>query len=356
MMAPDGEESKSIPATQIAVFGAGAFGQALAAAAVQSGHLPTLFAPTQKDLLAARSNPALRSCHFVAMDENSNYWHQQKNAVAARALPELIVMAVPCQALRAAAAWLRRSTDLDRVKQRLEIVIASKGVEQRTLLLPHQILEDVLGAEHFLAALSGPSFASEIVRGLPTSVVCASHHVDFVKKCARLLHRPNFRIYGSRDIIGVEVGGALKNVVALVAGAADGLGLGNNGRAAVITRGLGEMTQVGVSLGADPLTFLGLSGLGDLVLTCTGDLSRNRTFGMRLASGEKPEDILKNVGEIVEGFATAQSAYELSKQHHLDTPIIDAVYGVLYQNVPIAQTFEALGKREQKEEFEWAKN
>jgi glycerol-3-phosphate dehydrogenase (NAD(P)+) len=356
MMAPDGEESKSVStiqsAVQIAVFGAGAFGQALAAAAVQSGHLPTIYAPTKNDLAAAQANPALVSCRFVAMNENKNYWHEGNKQI----LPQLIVMAVPCQALRSAAGWLSQSLNLETTKLRLEIVIASKGVEQKTLLLPHQILEDVLGRDHSLAALSGPSFASEIVRGLPTSVVCASTHVDFVKKCARLLHRPNFRIYGSRDIIGVEVGGALKNVVAMVAGAADGLGLGNNGRAAVITRGLGEMTQVGVSLGADPLTFLGLSGLGDLVLTCTGDLSRNRTFGTRLASGERPADILKNLGEIVEGYATAQSAYELSRQHHLDTPIIDAVYGVLYQNVPIASAFEALGKREQKEEFEWVKN
>jgi glycerol-3-phosphate dehydrogenase (NAD(P)+) len=351
MMASQGEESKSV-STQIAVFGAGAFGQALAAAAVQSGHLPTIFAPTQKDLVTAQANPALVSCRFVAMSDNKNYWHQENKQI----VPQLIVMAVPCQALRSAAGWLNQSLNLETTKRRLEIVIASKGVEQKTLLLPHQILEDVLGKDHYLAALSGPSFASEIVRGLPTSVVCASTHVDFVKKCARLLHRPNFRIYGSRDIIGVEVGGALKNVVAMVAGAADGLGLGNNGRAAVITRGLGEMTQVGVSLGADPLTFLGLSGLGDLVLTCTGDLSRNRTFGTRLASGEKPADILKNLGEIVEGYATAQSAYELSHKHHLDTPIIDAVYGVLYQSVPIASAFEALGKREQKEEFEWVKN
>ena len=352
MTKPDGDTTNPKAAVQIAVFGAGAFGQALAAAAVQSGHLPTVFAPTQNDLAAAQANPALVSCRFVSMNDNKNYWHQENNHI----IPQLIVMAVPCQALRSAAGWLKQSLDLGSTKHRLEIVIASKGVEQKTLLLPHQILEDVLGKDHFLAALSGPSFASEIVRGLPTSVVCASTHVDFVKKCARLLHRPNFRIYGSRDIIGVEVGGALKNVVAMVAGAADGLGLGNNGRAAVITRGLGEMTQVGVSLGADPLTFLGLSGLGDLVLTCTGDLSRNRTFGTRLASGERPADILKNLGEIVEGYSTAQSAYELSHQHHLDTPIIDAVYGVLYQNVPIASAFEALGKREQKEEFEWVKN
>ena len=352
MTTPDGDTTNSKAAVQIAVFGAGAFGQALAAAAVQSGHLPTIYAPTKNDLAAAQANPALVSCRFVAMNENKNYWHEGNKQI----LPELIVMAVPCQALRSAAGWLSQSLNLEATKFRLEIVIASKGVEQKTLLLPHQILEDVLGREHSMAALSGPSFASEIVRGLPTSVVCASTHVDFVKKCARLLHRPNFRIYGSRDIIGVEVGGALKNVVAMVAGAADGLGLGNNGRAAVITRGLGEITQVGVSLGADPLTFLGLSGLGDLVLTCTGDLSRNRTFGTRLASGERPADILKNLGEIVEGYATAQSAYELSRQHHLDTPIIDAVYGVLYQNVPIASAFEALGKREQKEEFEWVKN
>jgi glycerol-3-phosphate dehydrogenase (NAD(P)+) len=344
----------------IAVFGAGAFGQALAAAALQSGHRPTLFAPHETDLAAARSNAALVGAGFVAMQTARGYWRvgaaqpaASKGETTQPPWPELVVMAVPTQALRAATLWLQESAP-DGAS--FAVVVASKGVEQKSLLLPHEVISSVLGSDAAVAALSGPSFAREIVQGMPTSVVCASVDQAFVRRCARLLHRPNFRIYGSRDITGVEVGGALKNVVAMVAGAADGLGLGNNGRAAVITRGLGEMTQVGVAMGAEPITFLGLSGLGDLVLTCTGDLSRNRTFGFRLAKGESPQAIMASLGEVVEGYSTAQSAYELSQKLGTDTPIIDAVHSVLYAGVSVSAAFAMLAQREQKEEFEWLRN
>ena len=341
----------------IAIFGAGAFGQALAAAALQSGHAPTMFAPREADLAMARRNGALASARFVAMETAQGYWRGRSEdgdpSDPGVAWPELVVMAVPTQALRAAAGWLQSNAPDG---ARFAVVIASKGVEQGSLLLPHDIVRSVLRAEAAIAALSGPSFAREIVQGMATSVVCASEDQSFVRRCARLLHRPNFRIYGSRDIIGVEVGGALKNVVAMAAGAADGLGLGNNGRAAVITRGLGEITQVGVAMGADPMTFLGLSGLGDLVLTCTGDLSRNRTFGYRLAKGESPQAIMAALGEVVEGYSTAQSAYELSQKLGTDTPIIDAVHDVLYAGVSVAAAFETLARRDQKEEFEWLRS
>ena len=336
----------------IAVFGAGAFGQALASAALQSGNDVLMFAPRQVDFASAKKNAHLNienpNCRFVSMAEEADSLSPKSHAA-----PSLIVMAVPCQALRQAAGWLAREW---RYSLPPEVVVASKGVEQSTLLLPHQVLESVLPACSKVGVISGPSFASELVKGSPTSVVCASSDEQFVRKCSRILHRPNFRIYGSRDIVGVEVGGALKNVVAMVAGAVDGLGLGNNARAAVITRGLGEITQVGVALGADPMTFLGLSGLGDLVLTCTGDLSRNRSFGMQLAKGLKPQEIMQALGEVVEGYTTAQSAFELSQKLGLDTPIIDVVHKVLYEDLPVREALVTLMQREQKEEFEWAKN
>jgi glycerol-3-phosphate dehydrogenase (NAD(P)+) len=341
-------DESSVACVPIAVFGAGAFGQALAAAVIQSGHHPTLFAPSAVHLLAARSNPALSAARFVAMDEakQGDFWEGAP-------WPAIFVMAVPTQALRNALGWIQDHASSNAA---FALVLACKGVEQGSLLLPHEVAHVVMGDGVKVAALSGPSFAREIVAGLPTSVVCASSDQDFVRFCARLLHRPQFRIYGSRDITGVEVAGALKNIVAMAAGAADGLGLGNNGRAAVITRGLGEITQVGVAMGADPMTFLGLSGLGDLVLTCTGDLSRNRTFGFRLAKGESPQAIMTALGEVVEGFSTALSAFELSKKLGTDTPIIDAVHSVLYAGVPVPKAFEALARREQKEEFEWLKS
>lgn len=338
-------EGHDLRSERIAVFGAGAFGQALAAAALLSRHQPTLFAPKESDLRGARENGSLRGCEFVAMDTEPGYWRK-----TGQELPGLIVMAVPAQALRQATTWVQSAGPEGAVYQ---IVIASKGIERKTLMLPHEVVLQILGTRNHVASLSGPSFAKEIVQGLPTSVVCASHEAAFVKRCALLLHRPNFRIYSSRDIVGVQVGGALKNVIALVAGAADGLGLGHNARAAVITRGLGEVTQVGVALGADPMTFLGLSGLGDLVLTCTGELSRNRSFGIELAKGRKPSEIIESLGQVVEGYTTAESAYELSRKYGLDTPIIDAVYEVLYKDRPIGAALDALGRREQKEEFEW---
>jgi glycerol-3-phosphate dehydrogenase (NAD(P)+) len=354
------EQSKPVDlkSETIAVFGAGAFGQALSAAVLQSGHRPTIFAPTSGNLASAQMNPALAGAKFFAMDSgNGGYWSGASVGEGGKVMhpewPALVVMAVPAQALRSAAQWLK---DQAPAGAHFAVVVASKGVEQGTLDLPHEVISAVLGVGADVAAISGPSFAIEIVRGMPTSVVCASRNAAFVRRCALLLHRPNFRIYGSKDITGVEVGGALKNVVAMAAGAADGLGLGHNGRAAVITRGLGEITQVGCALGADPITFLGLSGLGDLVLTCTGELSRNRTFGVRLASGEPPEAIMKSLGEVVEGYSTALSAFELSRKLGTNTPIIDAVHGVLYEGVPVAVAFEQLARREQKQEFEWLKN
>ncbi len=333
-------------AKQIIVFGAGAYGQALAAAALESGQSVLILAPNEAALSSARANPRLSSCSFKAMDlvAESDPLEGWNTA--------LVLMVVPCQSLRAAATWLSQRWKHDTGPA---VVSASKGVEQSTLLLPHDVLGEVLPQGSRVAVLSGPSFAKELSAGMMTSVVCASSEPAFTRSCAERLHRPNFRVYGSHDVVGVEVGGALKNVIAMVAGAVDELKLGHNARSAVITRGLGEITQVGVALGADPLTFLGLSGLGDLVLTCTGDLSRNRTFGMRLAKGERARDIIADLGQVVEGYTTTQSAYGLSRKHQLDTPIVNAVYSVLYEDVPVKEALQQLMSREQRLEFSWAR-
>jgi glycerol-3-phosphate dehydrogenase (NAD(P)+) len=189
--------------------------------------------------------------------------------------------------------------------------------------------------------------------GLSTSVVVATVSDSLMERAEKLLHTKKFRIYHSADCVGVDIAGALKNVIALVAGAVDGLGMGSNARAAVVTRGLGEIAQMGVKLGGFSLTFLGLSGLGDLILTCTGDLSRNRQFGLRIAQGESPKHIIESMGQVIEGVTTAESAFLLSQKLQLDTPILETVYGVIYKNVPLRDAVAALTQRESKGEFDW---
>lgn len=332
-------------AEQIIVFGAGAFGRALAASAREAGHRVTLLAPTSHDLGPAQGSERLRGCDFHGMESVARTWGTGFHK-------PLVLMVVPCQALRSACSWLSEHWV---GAEPPDVLSACKGVEQGSLALPHEVMSQVLPTGSRVAVLSGPSFARELEAGMMTSVVCAARDPGLVQRCSELLHRPHFRVYASDDIVGVEVGGALKNVVAMVAGAVDGLKLGENARAAVITRGLGEITQVGVAMGADPLTFLGLSGIGDLVLTCTGNQSRNRTFGLRLAEGLSPQTIMADLGQVVEGYATARSAYDLVEKLQLDTPIIRAVYAVLYEGLPLPKALESLMSRDQKPEFGWAK-
>ena len=275
---------------------------------------------------------------------------------------DFILIAVPSQSLREIALWIKEKIQLNSsensANKKIKIISTSKGIEKVTTLLPHQIIEDVFAheVEHnhvAYAVLSGPSFAKEMSLGLPTSVVLASKNKTFLKEASVILHSPYFRIYSSHDVMGVEIGGALKNVIAMVAGGVDGLNLGNNARAAVITRGLNEMAEIGVKMGANPLTFMGLSGLGDLILTATGDLSRNRQFGTRLAQGEDKNAIISSLGGVVEGIGTTQSVYELCQKLKIETRILMAAYKILYENFSIKKALETLLNRVQSPEFDW---
>jgi glycerol-3-phosphate dehydrogenase (NAD(P)+) len=239
--------------------------------------------------------------------------------------------------------------------KKLNIISASKGIEQKTLFLPHEILKRIWNEKANVGALSGPSFAQEMREGLPTCVVIASRSQILLTKATAILHNPYFRIYDTKDIMGVEIAGALKNIIAIVSGAVDGLNLGHNARAAVMTRGLAEIVRIGVFLGAEPLTFLGLSGVGDLILTCTGHLSRNRQFGYRMTQGESVADILKSTHQVVEGIATAKSAYELCQKHKIDSPILSAVYKVLYEDFPLRDAISLFIEREHGKEFNFVK-
>jgi glycerol-3-phosphate dehydrogenase (NAD(P)+) len=233
------------------------------------------------------------------------------------------------------------------------VVSASKGIENGTLKLMNEVIEEVLGTGHRggVAALSGPSFAVEVARGVPTAVSLACRDAATAERLQKLLTCPFFRVYTLDDVVGVEVGGALKNVIALATGICDGLEFGYNSRAALITRGIAEIGRLGVKLGAQPLTFLGLSGLGDLVLTCTGDLSRNRTVGIRLAKGEKLSDILGSMKAVAEGVKTCESCVELAERLGVDMPIARAVKGVLDGKVKPRRAVELLMGRPSRREF-----
>jgi len=242
---------------------------------------------------------------------------------------DLIVTAVPSQFLRGVLKSLSPFLPKGAI-----LISCTKGIENDTLLTPSGIMKEVLPEflHNRLSFLSGPSFAVEVARRLPTAVSVASYDRDIGLRVQRVFNTPYFRVYTNTDVIGVELGGALKNVIAIAVGVSDGLNYGYNTRAALITRGLREISRLGVAMGAKYLTFSGLSGLGDLVLTCTGELSRNRTVGYRLGQGMKLKDILSEMRMVAEGIRTTKSAYELSRKLNVEMPITEQVYKLLYED------------------------
>lgn len=330
------------------VIGAGAFGTAIAACIHSPTNPVTIIAREGNNFNTLKRHDILKQCKMEIFSKFNLCLSEFK----------LIILAIPCQSLRNVSEWMLKHWHKTQINKssnlnKLNIISAAKGIEQKTLLLPSQILESFWKENAAIGTLSGPSFAKEMLLGLPTCVVVASKDQELLNIASKLLHSPYFRIYDSKDIVGVEIAGALKNVIAMVAGAVDGLKLGNNARAAVITRGLAEIVRIGVKLGADPITFLGLSGVGDLILTCTGDPSRNRQFGLRMSQGENKEEITKSMSQVIEGIATANSANELCKKHGIETSIISTAYKVLYENIPIKDAVSLLIERQQGSEFNW---
>lgn len=261
---------------------------------------------------------------------------------------ELVVAATPAQV---AAEVFRAAAPA--IPRQVPIVTVSKGIEEGTLLLPTEVLEGVLPERYhpYLASLSGPSFAKEVAAGSPTAVTVASHAERIAKRIQEAFSTPTFRCYTSPDVIGVQLGGALKNVMAIGSGIADGLGFGHNARAALITRGLAEIARVAIARGANPITLSGLSGMGDLVLTCTGDLSRNRRVGIQLGQGRSLEEILGELGQVAEGVATARSAKALAAKLGVEVPITEQVNRILHGGVEPKQAVVELMTRELKPEF-----
>lgn len=259
-------------------------------------------------------------------------------AVAARA-PD-IVLAVPSHAFRATLERLRTVPDRGG-----RLAWATKGFEQDTGLLPHAVAAAILGDKVPTAVLSGPTFAREVALGLPTALTVASTDTGHAYRLATSISSERFRAYTSSDIVGVEVGGAVKNVLAIATGMADGMGFGANTRSALITRGLAEMTRLGLALGARPETFMGLAGLGDLVLTCTDDQSRNRRFGLSIARGASAEEAHALIGQVVEGVRAAQALRGVAAARGVEMPIAAEVHAVLYEQRPLRDAVANLMRR-----------
>jgi glycerol-3-phosphate dehydrogenase (NAD(P)+) len=239
---------------------------------------------------------------------------------------------------------------LHKLGARTPFVWLCKGFEEGSGLLPHQIVEEVLGGEARCGVLSGPSFAAEVARGLPCALTLAARDAAFARESAALLHGGRMRVYYSADLVGVEIGGAVKNVMAIAAGISDGLGLGLNARAALVTRGLAEIARLGAAFGGSPETLFGLAGAGDLILTATGDLSRNRRVGLELARGRKLAEILADLGHVAEGVHSAREVARIAAARGVEMPVTDAVNAVLQGNLAPAKAVELLLSRDPKKE------
>jgi len=327
------------------VVGAGAWGTALALVLVERGHDVCLWSYESEvadSIERDRSNPYLSG---VTLPEELR---ASSDLPASLKGSELIVSVSPSQVVRAVMSEAAPHLDPAAV-----VVSASKGIELGTLLRMGEVLLEVIGPglmERF-CVLSGPSFANEVAEQAPTAVVIASHNQSAAESVQRAFQTSWFRPYTNNDVVGVEIGGALKNVMALASGMTSGLGYGHNTSAALMTRGLAEMSRLGLAFGAHPATFYGLSGMGDLVLTCTGSLSRNRTVGFRLGRGETLAQILDDMTAVAEGVKTAPAVLELATRHGVEVPIVEQVCAILVEGRSPADALEMLMTRDTKSEM-----
>jgi glycerol-3-phosphate dehydrogenase (NAD(P)+) len=331
-------------AEPMAVIGAGSWGTALAIQLAREGHPTQIWGRDQRQLEAmqrARCNE--RYLPGAGFPDRLRVAHGLQAALAG-ARDALI--AVPSHAFRATLERIGPHLD-----QGTRVAWATKGFELDTGLLPHQVARQVLGSRPG-AVLSGPTFAKEVGAGLPTAMTVASEDERFAKELAHSLSGPNFRAYMQTDIMGVEVGGAVKNVIAIGSGIADGMGFGANTRVALIARGLAEMMRLGVRLGAARDTFMGLAGLGDLVLTCTDDQSRNRRFGIALGRGQSLREAQDGIHQVVEGATAARAVYDVSRRLSVEMPICVEIYRVMYEDRPVRTAVQALMGREVRSEAE----
>ena len=327
---------------KLAVLGAGAWGTALAISFARH-HDVVLWSRNSAhvaEMAASRANP-----RYLPDNPFPETLRLSADLALAVAAVDLVLIATPIAGLRPTLRALVAAAP-----QLPGVIWACKGFEAGSSLLPHQVVAEELPPQHPCGVLSGPSFAREVAAGLPAAVTIASDDGEFAKQVVREWHSPLLRLYANDDLIGVEVGGAVKNVMAIATGVADGLGFGLNTRAALITRGLAEMTRLAMALGASQQTMMGLAGMGDLILTCTGSLSRNRQVGLRLAEGLPLERILAELGHVAEGVPTAREVLTMAERLEVDMPITAAVCGLLYYGAEPERVVDELLSRSPKSE------
>ncbi len=328
----------------LAVLGAGSWGTALASLAARNGLATTLW---------GRDAAVLEA--IDRQHHNPRYLPGIDLPGALRATTDLAAAVSGCDWVLVVVPSHAFTQTLHALKPLLPAAVgvawATKGFEPGSGRFLHEVAEDVLGAGVPLAVVTGPSFAKEVAEGLPTALTVHSDDAEFCRQVADALHGPAFRAYTGNDVRGAELGGAMKNVLAVATGVADGMGLGLNARAGLITRGLNEMLRVNIALGGRPETLMGLAGLGDLVLTCTGDLSRNRRLGLALGQGQSIEDAVRAIGQVVESIQTADEVMRLAERHGIELPIAENVRDVLHGGITPAEGLKRLMARERKAEY-----
>lgn len=330
---------------KIAILGSGSWGTAIALHLARAGHNIALWNRSQEKV--EQMNAA--RCNVQYLPDFSFPENLQLTSSIEKAIVEagLVIFVVPSQVMRSVVGQASAVLNPE-----VPICCASKGIESGTLMTMEEVLRDVLPV-HFhaqLTFLAGPSFAKEVAAGLPTTIVTAARFSNVADTVAEVFHYGMFRAYYIDDIVGAELGGALKNVIAIACGAAEGCGLGFNARAGLMTRGLAEITRLAVKLGANPLTMSGLAGMGDLVLTCTASLSRNQRVGKGLGQGKKLDQILEELGQVAEGVYTAKSARELAVREGVEMPIVEQMYQMLYENKAVDNVLRDLFNRERRAE------
>ncbi|TDQ57650.1 glycerol 3-phosphate dehydrogenase (NAD(P)+) [Mesocricetibacter intestinalis] len=330
--------------SSISVLGAGSYGTALAIAFSRNGFPTCLWghSPQHCRQLAAER----RNQRFLPDIPFPEALRIEADLAAALACSQDILIVVPSHVFREVIEVIK-----PHLRPYHRIVWATKGLERNSGRLLQEVVKEILGERYPLAILSGPTFAKELAQGMPTAIALASDNERFARELQARIHcSKHFRVYINRDMIGVQLGGALKNVIAISAGISDGMGFGANARTALITRGIAEISRLGVSLNADPKTFMGMSGLGDLVLTCTDNQSRNRRFGMMLGQGIEAQQAMADIGQIVEGFYNTKEAYLLAQRQGVEMPITEQMYQVLFCGKQAKEAATALLSRERKGE------
>lgn len=327
----------------VAVIGAGSWGTALAIQTARNGHRTRMW--DHNGERASAMQVSRQNTRYLPTIEFPPALEVGNDLAYALDGADVCIEAIPSTALRSVIPEVARY-----IAHNTVVVCATKGIEVDTLLRMDEILAALLPPRQPLVMLGGPSFAKEVANGLPTAVTLASRDPVANHAAAEVLHGGFFRVYDTDDVVGVELGAALKNVMAIACGVSDGAGLGTNARAALITRGLSEMSRLSVAKGANPLTMMGLGGLGDLVLTCTGDLSRNRRVGLGMGKGMTLAEVCAEIGQVAEGVVTARSAWQLAQREGVEMPITEQVFRMLYESKPVYEVLRDLAGRGRRSE------